>query len=144
MSDRSPSRCAGSSSLSSCPFYTGNYTGGSVWARPWRSGTHPWPPDRPPCWSCSPCHRPRTASSCGIWCCMPAPSDTAQWLSHSPAGWPQHAGSPQHNTIHLETETSSITIIQIKQLRAWSAGKLVCYLFTLNHSKPYALWIWIQ
>lgn len=118
MSDRCPNRSAGSSSLSSCPFYTDNCTEGSVWVRPWRSGTRPWPPGRPPYWSCSPFRRPRTAASCGTWSCTPALSDTVRWPSHNPAGWPRHAGSPRQKTTHLEIEAAVVRLMHVKQLNA--------------------------
>ena len=118
--DRSPSRCGGSSSLSSYPVCTGSCTGGSVWARPWRSGTRLWPPDRPPSWSCSLCRRPRTASWCGTWCCTPALSDTAHWLSRNPSGWSWRAGSPRPKTARLEIRT------------LMKRGLWVCFSFTFT------------
>lgn len=100
-SDRCPSRCAGSSFPFSCPFCSGSCRAGSAWAPRWRSGIPPWLPGPPPYWSCSPCPRPRTASSCGTWCCTPAPADTARWPSRSPAAGARRAGAPPPRT-HLE------------------------------------------
>lgn len=124
-SGKCPSRCGGSSSLSSCPSCSGSGTAGSASAPPRRSDTRPSPPGC--CWP--PCRRPRTASWCGTWCCTPAPADTARWPARSPAERPRRAGSPARNTTHLEAEfTDKIKLQTFFKYSSFSYLCLICLL----------------